>query len=169
MPILARPIRLSHAQPDELYQARPMSQAWALNFLKKPSLVRTDVCRAVRAFLRSEDMLWQVNSTHVVFIPKVSEPHDMTQLQPISLYYIIYRIGAKVVANRLKLVLKYVILDCQSAFVPERLISDNTIVAFELAHATNRRTRMKKGFIVLKLDMSMAYDLLNGLFWNRCC
>lgn len=131
------------------------------------SLVRTDVCRVVQAFLRSEDMLWQVNSTHVMFIPKVSEPHDMTQLWPISLCNIIYRIGAKVVANRLKLVLKYVISDCQSAFVLGCLILNNTIIAFELAHALNRRRRMKKGFMALKLDMSKAYDLLYDLFLEQ--
>lgn len=76
---------------------------------------------------------WQVNSTHVVLIPKVPEPQDMTQLRAIRLCNIIYRIGAKVVANRLKLVLEFVIQYCQSAFVPRRLISDNIIIAFLLS------------------------------------
>lgn len=48
--------------------------------------------------------------------------------------------------------------------MPGRLITDNIIVAFETLHTIRRKTRGKNGFMVLKLDMSMAYDRVDWPF-----
>ena len=58
----------------------------------------------------------------------------MTDFQPISLENVVTRIITKVIANRLKLIFPNVIFDAQSAFVPDRLITDNTTLAFEVLH-----------------------------------
>lgn len=57
---------------------------------------------AVRSFLTSDHILKQLNYTLVLLIPKVAKPQDMTQLQPIALCNVLYKIGAKVTVNRLK-------------------------------------------------------------------
>lgn len=46
----------------------------------------------------------------------------------------------------------------QSAFLPERLITDNIIAAFEMTHAIKRRKTEKAGAMAIKLDMSKAYE-----------
>ncbi|CAL9021650.1 unnamed protein product [Prunus brigantina] len=127
-------------------------------FQKYWDVVGGEVTAAILDFLRTGKLLPKLNFTHVALIPKVKDPTNMTQFRPISLCNVIYKIGAKVLANRLKLILNDVIGVQQSAFVPGRMISDNSIVAFEVLHYMHNRTHGKLGFQALKLDMSKAYD-----------
>ncbi|KAL0361921.1 UNVERIFIED_CONTAM: hypothetical protein Sradi_3876600, partial [Sesamum radiatum] len=46
----------------------------------------------------------------------------------------------------------------QYAFVPGRLISDNILLGFELNHFLNTKSKGRQGYMVLKLDVSKAYD-----------
>jgi hypothetical protein len=48
---------------------------------------------------------------------------------------------AKVLANKLKLILPKVITQNQSAFLPGRLISDNILVAYEALHTMDTRLK----------------------------
>ncbi|XP_040994329.1 uncharacterized protein LOC121240869 [Juglans microcarpa x Juglans regia] len=52
----------------------------------------------------------------------------------------------------------------KSAFVPNRLIYDNVIMAFEALHTMKAKMIGKEGYIALKLDMSKAYDRLEWSF-----
>ncbi|XP_024200495.1 uncharacterized protein LOC112203810 [Rosa chinensis] len=131
-------------------------------FQKYWDIVGSDVCRAVRSFLVSRNLIREVNFTHVTLIPKVKDPKDMTELRPIALCNVVYRICSKVLANRLKKILGEVISPLQSAFVPGRLISDNTLVATEVAHFLHKK-RSGEEYFSLKLDISKAYDKLE---WN---
>ena len=70
----------------------------------------------------------------------------------------IYKLIAKVLANKLKKVLPYIISANQSAFIPGCLTTDNILVAFEALQTMNVRMKGKKRYIALKLDMSKAYD-----------
>ena len=88
----------------------------------------------------------------------------MSDYRPISLGTVISRIVSRVVANRLKHVLAMVIFDAQSAFVPNRLITDNTIVVYELLHRMGNRRKGRMGQMVVKLDISKAYDRVEWCF-----
>ena len=69
----------------------------------------------------------------------------MSNYRPINLANVVSRILSKVIANKLKLVLPNVISDNQSDFVPKRLITDNTTVAYELLHRIRNKRKGKVG------------------------
>ena len=80
---------------------------------------------------------------------------------------VVSRIISKVLANWLKSILPNVISDSQSAFVPGRIITDNTTVAFEMLHRMRNRTKGRKGHMAVKLDISKAYDRVEWEFLQR--
>ncbi|KAL6193839.1 hypothetical protein ACLB2K_034923 [Fragaria x ananassa] len=127
-------------------------------------IVGKDVVEAVKVLLESEESMRQVNNTWVTLIPKVKTPENMQQLRPISLCNVIYKICSKVLANRLKPLLDDIISPFQSAFVPGRLISDNSILAYEISHYLKKRRRGHVGYSAVKLDMSKAYDRVEWKF-----
>ncbi|KAL0325123.1 UNVERIFIED_CONTAM: putative mitochondrial protein [Sesamum radiatum] len=108
-----------------------------------------------------------LNSTHLVLIPKCKTPEFLSQFRPISLCNVIYKIASKVIANRLRVFLDRIISPVQSAFVPGRLISDNVLLSFELNHFLNTKTRGEWGWMVLKLDVSKAYDKVEWSFLEQ--
>lgn len=88
----------------------------------------------MRTFLTTDQLFQESNFTHLTLIPKVKEVKHATDLRLIALCNVVYKIASKVLANRLKLILPKIISPLQSAFVPGRLISNNTLVAIEMAH-----------------------------------
>jgi len=85
----------------------------------------------------------------------------MKDWRPIALCNVLYKIIAKVLANRLKLVLDKCISDNQSAFVPGRSILDNAMAAIEIVHYMKTKSKGNKYDAALKLDISKAYDCID--------
>lgn len=85
-----------------------------------------------------------INKTNIVLILKISNPVDISHFRPISLCNVIYKLMAKVIANRLRKVLEKCINPAQSAFVPGRLISDNVLLAYELFHTQTEEGREER-------------------------
>ena len=98
------------------------------------------------------------NETHIILIPKVKNPTKITQYRPINLNNVISRLASKVIANRLKRFLPKIVSEHQSAFMVDRLITDNVLVAFETMHYLNQKRNGKIGEIALKLNISKAFD-----------
>ncbi|KAJ0075024.1 hypothetical protein Patl1_34399 [Pistacia atlantica] len=121
------------------------------------------VCTAVRKAFCSGSWPQDFNATLIALIPKVKTPSKVSEFRPISLCNVLYKILAKVLANDAKN-LATIISPSQSAFIPDRLITDNAIVAFEVMHTMNTGLKGKDGYMALKLDMSKAYDRLKWSF-----
>lgn len=105
-----------------------------------------------------------MNDTSVVLIPKKANPEYVTDLRPISLCNVIYKIVAKMLTNRLKGVLGSVISESHSAFVPGRAITDNILISTEIMHYLKRKKQGRDGVAALKIDMSKAYDRVEWTF-----
>lgn len=136
-------------------------------FQKYWNIIGYDVTEAILPVLNSGHMLRKMNYTHIVLIPRKNDPKQMSDYRPISLGNVVSRILSKVLANRLKLILAKIISDAQSAFVLNRLISDNTTVAYELLHRMRNKRKGKVGQMAVKLDISKAYDQVEWGFLQR--
>ncbi|KAL0011518.1 hypothetical protein SO802_006626 [Lithocarpus litseifolius] len=64
----------------------------------------------------------------------------------------------------LKVVLPQIITENQNAFLTERLITDNILVAFEIMHYLSNKREGKESFMAVKLDMSKAFDCVEWGF-----
>lgn len=74
------------------------------------------------------------NFTQLVLLPKVQNPTKMTELWPISLCLVLYKIVSKVLCARLKRILPNIVSEVQGAFALKRLVSDNIFIAHEMVH-----------------------------------
>ena len=84
-----------------------------------------------------------INKTFITLIPKTNNPAKMIDFRPISLSNVIYKLISKVLANHLKLVLSQIIFENYSAFLFERLIIDNVLIAFELMHYLDQKEMVR--------------------------
>lgn len=149
-----------HMHPDKSPGPDGMSPGF---YQKYWDIVGPDIIKLVKDFFARGSFDDHLTDTNIVLVPKKQNPQYMTDLRPISLCNVSYKIVSKVLANRLKEVIDKFISETQSAFIPGRLISDNILISYEIMHYMKRKTRGKKGWMALKLDMSKAYDKVE---WN---
>ena len=97
-------------------------------------VVGSDVISCVLDVLNSGVLPCELIETYICLIPKVASP--------ISLCNVVYKTISKVLANRLKKILREVIDEAQSTFVPGRSITDNVLVAFETMHYIDQRRKV---------------------------
>jgi hypothetical protein len=98
-----------------------------------------DVIVAMRCFFNRGYMLREVNHTFITLIPKSGKASSINKFRPISLCNVIYKTISKILANRLKLLLHKVVSPWQEAFIPGRMIHENSIIAQEIIHSMDRK------------------------------
>ena len=101
-----------------------------------------------------------LNSTFLLLIPKKKGGvEDLKDFKPVSLIGRVYKLLAKVLANRLKKVMSKLVNTTQNAFVKGRQILDASLIANEVIDSISK----KENGILYKLDIEKAYDQIN---WN---
>jgi len=111
--------------------------------------------RFVTEFHRNGRLSKGINSTFISLIPKIDNPQRLNDFRPIALVGCLYKILAKVLANRLRQVMGTVISETQSAFVKDRQILDGILVANEVV---DEARKLKKELLLFKVDFEKAYD-----------
>ena len=122
--------------------------------------VKDEVMGFFKEFHKKRRFVRSLNTTILVLVPKKGGADDLRDFRLISLVGGLYKLLAKVLANRLKKVVGKVVSSYQNAFVEGRQILDTALIANE---AIDSMLKMNESGVLCKLDIEKAYDHIN---WN---
>ena len=127
-------------------ETAPRQDGFPLLFYKQYcDKVGMEVLEVMLTVLNSGTIPANLNHTFLTLIPKMQSPRRVTDFRPISLSNVLFKLIAKVIANHLKPLLPNLISETQSAFMLERLITDNILITHEtLYYLKSKRTRKGK-------------------------
>lgn len=98
------------------------------------------------------------NSFQVSFIsllPKVKDPLSLNEYRPINLIGCVYKILAKALSSRHKMMFGYVIDEVQTAFIENRNILDGPLIINEVcAQAKKSKTKT----FLFKVDFDKSFE-----------
>ncbi|XP_071692041.1 uncharacterized protein [Rutidosis leptorrhynchoides] len=126
-------------------------------------LIKQEVMAFVTNFHSTGFIPKGCNSSFFTMIPKVENPLYVKDFLPISLIGVQYKILAKLLANRLSLVIENVISREQSAFIKGHQILDGPLIINEVLGWCKRK---RKKAMLLKVDFEKAFDSIS---WDFLC
>ncbi|KHN41454.1 LINE-1 reverse transcriptase like, partial [Glycine soja] len=101
------------------------------------------------------------NASFLALIPKVKHPQTFDDYRPISLIGCMYKVIAKLLANRLRNVISDLIDERQTAFIKDRHILHGIVILNEVIEEA---CRSKKPTMIFKVDFEKAYDSVSWGF-----
>lgn len=131
-------------------------------FLEVWGLIKCDIYSAVHQFFEHGVFCKAINCTNITLIPKAANVDSVKGYGPISCCTILYKIIAKVLANRLQSVIVDLIDPAQSGFILGRQLVDNVMLASELVKGYGRKGLSPR--CMIKIDLKKAYDSVEWPF-----
>lgn len=123
------------------------------------SIVEADFVKDIQNFFTSFKLLGEVNNTFLTLVPKIDNPSTIADFRPISCCNVIYKCVTKILAIRMKYVLKDLVSENQSAFISGRSIQDNILLAHEIIRNYHRDKGPTK--CAMKIDIRKAYHTVS--------
>ena len=120
--------------------------------------MKKDIIDTINFFHTSQTFEKSFNATFITLIPKKPGATELKDYRPISLVGEIYKIIARILAERLKIVVDKLVNNHQMSFIKGRQIMDVALLASQCIDA--RRQNGIHG-IMCKLDIQKAYDHVN--------
>ncbi|GKV24336.1 hypothetical protein SLEP1_g33963 [Rubroshorea leprosula] len=129
------------------------------HFVKKIwGTIEGDVINFIKEFHQNGKLVKGLNSSYIMLVPKKKNPTYLKEFRPISMVGCLFKILAKVLANRLYKVIGKVISVSQSAFIKGRQLVDSVLALNELVH--DMKSKRKKG-VIFKADFEKAFDTVD--------
>nr|KAJ0184913.1 hypothetical protein LSAT_V11C900471370 [Lactuca sativa] len=137
----------------------PGPDGFTFAFIKKHwDTMEGDIDLAIKDFESTGVIDRGCNSSFIILVPKTSDPISLCEYRPISLIGCIYKIIAKVLAERLKRYIPQVVSHTQTTFIKDRNILDGPLIINEVISWL--RKSKSKAFL-FKVDFEKAFDCLN--------
>lgn len=95
-------------------------------------VVSSDAIKFVQHFERHGTIANGCNSSYITLVPKCKDPMSLGEFRPISLIGCMYKIVAKLLANRIKKLIGSVVDEVQSTYVEGRNILDRPLIVNEI-------------------------------------
>ena len=120
-------------------------------------IIKAEILDAVHFFFQFGNLPDSWTKTFITLISKKSNPKIFNDYHPINLCNTVYKIIAKILTNRLKLILPHLISLEQGTLILNQNITENLLLAQEIMHSLVTAPR-SKALMMLNLDMEKAYD-----------
>lgn len=134
----------------------PGPYGWIVDFFQDLyEVLGGDLLKVVEDIRMSRRIPVCFNATFITLIPKIDSSSSLSDFRPISLCNCFYKVVAKIIARRIKVVLSQHISEEQFGFLEVRQIHEAIGVAQERMHSL--KNQKMKG-VILKIDLSKAYD-----------
>lgn len=125
--------------------------------------IRLQIIDFVQESFRVGEPAKGFNKSFIILIPKSQNATEFNHFRPISLCNFTYKIISKIIVERVKHLLPWLISPNQGAFIKGQCIADNMILAQELVLKI-KKFKGKGGLMMAKIDLSKAYDRLEWPF-----
>ncbi|CAA7062156.1 unnamed protein product [Microthlaspi erraticum] len=126
--------------------------------------VRVKLISEIQQFFATGNLPKNISATHVRLIPKITSPKKVSDYRPIALCNVYFKVISKILTLRLQPILHDMVSENQSAFVPQRAISDNVLITHETLHYLKTSKAKKEVYMAVKSDMTKAYDRIEWEF-----